>query len=110
MKSIRSILLIALFHAVTVSPVFAADELAQIKSSGVFRIGTEGTYAPFTYHDESGKLTGFDVEVGTQIAASRRQAAIRRRQMGRADCRSRREPLRRGDQRSRGDRRAQAQI
>ncbi|CAD6513250.1 L-cystine-binding protein TcyA [Paraburkholderia kirstenboschensis] len=68
MKSIRSILLIALFHAVTVSPVFAADELAQIKSSGVFRIGTEGTYAPFTYHDESGKLTGFDVEVGTQIA------------------------------------------
>jgi len=68
MKSIRSIVLIALFHAVTVSPVFAADELAQIKSSGVFRIGTEGTYAPFTYHDESGKLTGFDVEVGTQIA------------------------------------------
>ncbi|CAB3681136.1 amino acid ABC transporter substrate-binding protein [Paraburkholderia rhynchosiae] len=68
MKSIRSILLIALFHAVTVSPVFAADELAQIKSSGVFRIGTEGTYAPFTYHDESGKLTGFDVEIGTQIA------------------------------------------
>ncbi|MGY6255348.1 amino acid ABC transporter substrate-binding protein [Paraburkholderia caledonica] len=68
MKSIRSIVLIALFHAVTVSPVFAADELAQIKSSGVFRIGTEGTYAPFTYHDESGKLTGFDVEVGTHIA------------------------------------------
>jgi cystine transport system substrate-binding protein len=68
MKSIRSIVLIALFHAVTVSPVFAADELAQIKSSGVFRVGTEGTYAPFTYHDESGKLTGFDVEVGTQIA------------------------------------------
>ncbi|CAH2893243.1 MAG: L-cystine ABC transporter, substrate-binding protein TcyA [uncultured Paraburkholderia sp.] len=68
MKSIRSIVLIALFHAVTVSPVFAAGELAQIKSSGVFRIGTEGTYAPFTYHDESGKLTGFDVEIGTQIA------------------------------------------
>ncbi|HEX7936878.1 MAG TPA: amino acid ABC transporter substrate-binding protein [Paraburkholderia sp.] len=68
MKSIRSILLVALFHAVTVTPVFAADELAQIKSSGVFRIGTEGTYAPFTFHDEAGKLTGFDVEIGTQIA------------------------------------------
>ena len=68
MKSIRSILLVALLHAVAVSPVFAADEFAQIKSSGVFRIGTEGTYAPFTYHDESGKLTGFDVEIGTQIA------------------------------------------
>ncbi|CAB3690611.1 amino acid ABC transporter substrate-binding protein [Paraburkholderia phenoliruptrix] len=68
MKSIRSILLVALLHTVAVSPVFAADEFAQIKSSGVFRIGTEGTYAPFTYHDESGKLTGFDVEIGTQIA------------------------------------------
>ncbi len=68
MKSIRSILLVALLQAVAVSSVFAADEFAQIKSSGVFRIGTEGTYAPFTYHDESGKLTGFDVEIGTQIA------------------------------------------
>ena len=68
MKSIRSILLVALLYTVAVSPVFAADEFAQIKSSGVFRIGTEGTYAPFTYHDESGKLTGFDVEIGTQIA------------------------------------------
>ncbi|NPT34994.1 amino acid ABC transporter substrate-binding protein [Paraburkholderia xenovorans] len=68
MKSIRSILLIALFQAVAVSSAFAADELAQIKSAGVFRIGTEGTYAPFTYHDESGKLTGFDVEIGTAIA------------------------------------------
>ena len=68
MKSIRSILLIALLQAVTLSPAFAADELAQIKSAGVFKIGTEGTYAPFTYHDESGKLTGFDVEIGTAIA------------------------------------------
>ena len=34
----------------------------------MFKIGTEGTYAPFTYHDESGKLTGFDVEIGTAIA------------------------------------------
>jgi cystine transport system substrate-binding protein len=68
MKSIRSILLIALLQAVTVSSAFAADGLAQIKSAGVFKIGTEGTYAPFTYHDESGKLTGFDVELGTAIA------------------------------------------
>lgn len=68
MKPIRSILLIALWQAVAVSPVFAVDELAQIRSAGVLRIGTEGNYAPFTYHDESGKLTGFDVELGTTIA------------------------------------------
>jgi len=68
MKSIRSILLIALLQAVSVTSVFAADELAQIKSAGVFKVGTEGTYAPFTYHDESGKLTGFDVDIASAIA------------------------------------------
>jgi cystine transport system substrate-binding protein len=68
MKSIRCILLIVLLQALTISPLFAADDLERIKSSGVFRIGTEGTYAPFTYHDEAGKLTGFDVEIGSAIA------------------------------------------
>lgn len=30
----------------------------------MFKIGTEGTYAPFTFHDASGQLTGFDVDIG----------------------------------------------
>lgn len=68
MKPIRLMLLIALWQAVAASPVHAADALAQICSTGVFRIGTEGTYAPFTYHDDAGKLTGFDVELGAEIA------------------------------------------
>lgn len=42
--------------------------LEQIKESGKIRIGTEGTYPPFTFHDESGKLTGFDVEIAEEIA------------------------------------------
>lgn len=32
------------------------------------KVGTEGAYAPFTYVDENGKLTGFDVEVVEEIA------------------------------------------
>ncbi|MCI6698852.1 MAG: transporter substrate-binding domain-containing protein [Lachnospiraceae bacterium] len=34
---------------------------------GVLTVGVEGTYPPITYHDESGELTGFDVEVAKAI-------------------------------------------
>jgi L-cystine transport system substrate-binding protein len=68
MKFIRSVLLVTMFNAAAVATASAADDLAQIKSAGVFRVGTEGTYAPFTYHDASGKLTGFDVEIASAIA------------------------------------------
>ncbi|MCT7377201.1 amino acid ABC transporter substrate-binding protein [Chelativorans salis] len=47
---------------------FAHAELADVKAAGVLRIGTEGTYAPFTYHDSSGDLVGFDVELGREVA------------------------------------------
>src|SRR5262249_7326274 len=33
------------------------------------RIGTEGTYRPFSYFDASGKLTGFEVELVDAICA-----------------------------------------
>ena len=46
----------------------AADDLAAIKSAGVMKFGTEGTYAPYTYHDKSGKLVGFDVDVARAVA------------------------------------------
>lgn len=43
--------------------------LDQIKSDGVIKFGTEGTYAPFSYHDEKTKnLTGYDVEVSRAVA------------------------------------------
>ena len=46
----------------------AADQLAQIKERGTITIAMEGTWAPWTYHDESDTLVGYDVEVGTLIA------------------------------------------
>jgi L-cystine transport system substrate-binding protein len=44
------------------------DLLAEIKEEGVLTVGTEGTYAPFTFHDENGELTGFDVEIAREVA------------------------------------------
>lgn len=47
-----------------------AASLKEIQDAGVLKIGTEGTYKPFTFHDEdgTGKLTGFDVEVAEAVA------------------------------------------
>ena len=42
--------------------------LEKIKAEGVIKIGTEGTYAPYTFHDKDGKLTGFDVEIAEEVA------------------------------------------
>ncbi|MGI8387589.1 amino acid ABC transporter substrate-binding protein [Robertmurraya sp. P23] len=45
----------------------AANLYEEIKEKGEITIGTEGTYAPFTFHDESGKLTGFDIEIAEEV-------------------------------------------
>lgn len=48
----------------------ASASLAErISNKGTITVGTEGTYAPFTYHDADGKLTGYDVEVTRALAA-----------------------------------------
>lgn len=48
--------------------VSVASDLTDIKAAGVFKIGTEGTYAPFTFHNAEGQLVGFDVEIGHALA------------------------------------------
>ncbi len=44
------------------------DLLSQIKAKGELTIATEGTWAPWTFHDESDRLVGFDIEVAQKIA------------------------------------------
>ena len=44
------------------------DTLAKIKEKGTLTIAMEGVWQTWTYHDESGALTGFDVEVGALVA------------------------------------------
>jgi L-cystine transport system substrate-binding protein len=44
------------------------DLLTKVQDEGKLVIGTEGTYPPFTFHDDKGELTGFDVEIAREIA------------------------------------------
>lgn len=45
-----------------------ADLLSEIQSKGTITVAMEGTWAPWTYHDENDNLVGYDVEVATKIA------------------------------------------
>lgn len=46
-----------------------ATGIERIQQNGVLRIGTEGTYAPFSYHDPAtNELVGYDVEVAKAVA------------------------------------------
>lgn len=45
-----------------------SDRLDEIKERGYIVVGTEGTWSPYTYHDEDDNLVGFDVEVAKLIA------------------------------------------
>lgn len=71
---LKSVLLISLGFAVAQSAMAltneeaAADLAKRVNEYGTIVVGTEGTYPPFTYHDESGKLTGYDVELTRLVA------------------------------------------
>ncbi|WP_024288377.1 amino acid ABC transporter substrate-binding protein [Cellulomonas sp. KRMCY2] len=48
----------------------ADTSLADVVDAGTLTVGTEGTYRPFSYHqDGSGDLTGYDVEVIEAVGA-----------------------------------------
>jgi cystine transport system substrate-binding protein len=43
------------------------DEL-DLVADGTLTVATEGTYRPFSFHDASGELVGFDVEIAEAVA------------------------------------------
>ncbi|MBR3295210.1 MAG: transporter substrate-binding domain-containing protein [Clostridia bacterium] len=66
--TIALILVMALAFAFTSCKKEPEDNLAKIKKAGKITIAMEGTWAPWTYHDENDKLVGYDTEVGMLIA------------------------------------------
>ncbi|WP_199425084.1 amino acid ABC transporter substrate-binding protein [Actinotalea solisilvae] len=53
------------------APAAATGEdtsLTDVQEAGVLTVGTEGTYRPFSFHEDgSGDLTGFDVEIAQAV-------------------------------------------
>lgn len=47
----------------------AGNLLKSIQSSKKVRIGVEGTFKPYAYHDDQGQLVGFEKEIADAIAA-----------------------------------------
>ena len=52
----------------TASDSSSDDLLSAIKERGYITVAMEGTWAPWTYHDEDDNLVGFDVEVAKAVA------------------------------------------
>ena len=46
----------------------SGDRLSQIEDKGQITVAMEGTLSPWTYHDASGQLVGYDTEVAKGIA------------------------------------------
>lgn len=62
-KIVKGLVVLGFFSA---TAAFANQ--ADWMTKDTLTVGTEGTYPPFTYHDENGKLTGYDVEVARAVA------------------------------------------
>lgn len=70
MKKIASVLCAVGLALTTVgcSKESDKDHLARIQESGKLIIGLEGDWQPFSFHNDSDELVGFDVEVGKAVA------------------------------------------
>ena len=74
MKKFITISLIAILLANSImaggnkETAVSGDQLERIKAKGSITIAMEGTWAPWTYHDEKNNLVGFDTEIGQAIA------------------------------------------
>lgn len=63
----KYVILVAVALLLTNGLTAQDKDLDTIKKIGTWKVGTEGTYPPFTFHDASGKLVGFDVEIAQEV-------------------------------------------
>ena len=67
-RALLAVILVATVLAAAACGAADSNKTDRLQSAGVLRVGTEGTYAPFSYHDDSGALVGYDVDVARAVA------------------------------------------
>jgi ABC-type amino acid transport substrate-binding protein len=71
MKNKKLVLVLVVLGSVAMfmaSPISWASSLDDIKAKGVLVFATDATYPPFESVDKDGKIIGFDVDVGNEVA------------------------------------------
>lgn len=67
MKHLKMMVLILMTGCFLLTPAMAGD-LTSVKAKGEIKMAMSGQYPPFNFVDDKNTLTGFDVEMGTEIA------------------------------------------
>lgn len=67
-QALMGMMAVAMVAGVSVKTFAAENLLNQVKERGTLRVGLEGTYPPFSYQGDDGKLTGFEVEFAQALA------------------------------------------
>ena len=69
-KSLKALTILTLVSVLLISGCGKTDvsTYEKIKKDKYITFATEGTYAPYSFHDDSGALVGFDVEIARAIA------------------------------------------
>ena len=67
-QALMGAMAVVLMAGVSVKTFAAENLLNQVKERGTLRVGLEGTYPPFSFQGDDGKLTGFEVEFANELA------------------------------------------
>lgn len=65
---LMAVMLLGLLCGCAAQDESGEDLLARIQAKGTIMVAMEGTWSPWTYHDETDALVGYDVEVAQKIA------------------------------------------
>src|SRR5690606_7650331 len=67
-QALMGVMAVALVAGVSVKTFAAENLLSKVKERGTLLVGLEGTYPPFSFQGDDGKLTGFEVEFAEELS------------------------------------------